>query len=214
MIGNRISNKELRVLYIGMKYDYGDLKRGLCYEYMNLFDTMKRMKNVKTDLFAFDEILRSNGRDEMNRDLLDCVKEKKPDVCFFVLFTDEIKKETIRCINEKGNTVTLNWFTDDHWRFELYSKYWAPTFDWIVTTDAKSVEKYQKIGYSNVILSQWGFNHFAKNPESRKINMMFLLLDRYILLVGQSLNDFLLKEFMWSVGAKVGGTEELITKRW
>lgn len=149
-----------------MKYDYGDPIRGICHEYVNIYETLKRMPWIKTELFAYDEVLRSEGRIRMNQKLLKTVQEYRPDICFFVLFTDEIEKTTLRFIAERTVSKTVNWFTDDHWRFDLYSKYWAPLFHWVVTTDARSLDKYHNIGYNNAILSQWGFNQYVSIPES------------------------------------------------
>ena len=38
---------------------------------------------------------------------------------------------------------TVNWFTDDHWRFDRFTRHFAPAFDWSVTTDRDSLPKYQ-----------------------------------------------------------------------
>ena len=160
------SDETIRVLYIGMKYDYGDPKRGLCHEYINFLGTLQRMENIDVDFFFYDEVLVQQGMVAMNEQLIAAVKDISPDICFFVLFTDEITKETIRWISEKSGAKTVNWFTDDHWRFELHSKIFAPEFHWVVTTDHASVEKYHQIGCANVILSQWGFNHFAGLPQT------------------------------------------------
>ncbi|MBI5020376.1 MAG: glycosyltransferase [Ignavibacteriales bacterium] len=148
-----------RLLYIGLKYDYGKPELGFSYEYFNLYNSLIRSENYQVDFFPFDEIMRDIGRDNMNKRLIETVHELKPDCCFFVLFTDEIKKETIQTITEKSGSITFNWFGDDHWRFENYSKHWAPLFDWISTTDSLSVDMYQRIGCKNVIKTQWGFNH-------------------------------------------------------
>ena len=155
----------MRLLYIGMKYDYGDPSRGVCHEYVNLYDTLRRMPWIKTKLFPYDEVLRNEGRYRMNQKLLKTVQEYRPDICFFVLFTDEIKKQTLHFITEQTGSKTVNWFTDDHWRFDTFSKYWAPFFHWVVTTDVYALEKYHKIGYTNAILSQWGFNQYVSIPE-------------------------------------------------
>jgi spore maturation protein CgeB len=148
----------VRTLYIGLKYDYGNPKRGLSFEYVNFYETLKQMKNIEVNLFPFDEVMRNVGRKKMNESLLQVIREMKPQVCFFVLFTDEISKKTIQKISDTSNAVTLNWFGDDHWRFENYSKNWAKLFHWVVTTDSKAEEKYYDIGCKNVIKSQWGFN--------------------------------------------------------
>lgn len=154
----RSGSHKPNILYVGLKYDYGDTRLGFSYEYLNLYDSMVRSDQYNIDLFPFDEIMRKVGREEMNRLLLNTVRETKPDCCFFVLFTDEIKKATIRQITEKSGSLTFNWFCDDHWRFDTFSKGWAPLFHWASTTDSAAVDKYFKIGYKNVIKTQWAFN--------------------------------------------------------
>lgn len=158
----------MKILYIAMKYNpiFRDPTRGFSFEHYNFYDSLVKMENRKHEIiyFPFDEIMYEMGRDEMNRKLLQVVYQENPDLCFFILFTDEIKQETIKEITEKSGAVTFNWFADDHWRFDVYSKYWAPLFHWISTTDSQAPEKYQKIGYKNVIKTQWGCNHFLYKP--------------------------------------------------
>lgn len=156
----------IKVLYIGLHYDYGDHRRGLSYEYINFFGTLSRMTNLNVEFFPFDDVLRDKGRAAMNQMLIARVLEVKPDICFFVLFTDEIAMETIRTISEKSGSTTLNWFCDDHWRFHSFSKHWAPLFHWVVTTDLVAAEDYRRLGQKNVIRSQWGFNHFLLAPQT------------------------------------------------
>ena len=155
-----------KLLYIGMKYDYGIPARGECYEYLNLFGTLEKMPEIHATHFPYDKILREVGKTAMNQRLRETVRNEKPDICFFVLFTDEFEKETIRSITDHSGATTLSWFADDHWRFETFSKFWAPFFHWNITTDASSVERYRQIGCPNVILSQWGFNHHLPAPAS------------------------------------------------
>lgn len=152
-------NRPLTVLYVGMRFDYGDPTRGDCYEYVNLVDSMRHMQDVRLVEFYFDVRLRELGRTGMNEELLRTVRSAKPDVCFFVLYTDEIARETLTHIRRSGIALTVNWFGDDHWRFLPYSRHWAPSFDWVITTDSASVSRYHAIGCERVIKSQWGFNH-------------------------------------------------------
>lgn len=148
-----------RVLYIGLKHDYGRTERGLSYENVNFLGTLSRMEGIDVRFFAFDEEMRREGRDGMNRSLLRTVDEYKPEICFFVLFTDEIAMPTVRRITETSGSVTLNWFGDDHWRFLPFSRHWAPLFHWAVTTDSRALGRYRACGCTNVLLSQWAFNH-------------------------------------------------------
>jgi spore maturation protein CgeB len=155
----------LRVLYVGMRYDYGDPRRGDNYEYVNFLDTLQQMQGIEVAHFPYDVVLRQKGRAAMNRDLLAAVESMQPDVCFFVLFTDEIARETIERISGRTDIRTINWFTDDHWRFESYSRHWAPAFNFVMTTDALAAEKYRTYGIDTVIHTQWGFNPFRYRPQ-------------------------------------------------
>jgi len=155
----------MKILYIGMRHDYGDPQRDDCYEYLNFVDTLRHMNDVRLTEFYFDLRLRSLGRRDMNRELLQRVQEVQPDLCFFVLFTDEIAAETISAIRGESRVLTVNWFGDDHWRFLPFSRRWAPLFDWVVTTDSASVKKYHDIGCHRIIKSQWGFNHRRIQPR-------------------------------------------------
>jgi len=144
----------MKIIYISSKHNYGDPQREFFYQVLTNMDN----RSHKVVYFAFDELMEKFGRKKMNNLLLEEVNKEKPDLCFFFIRRDEIKKETIRKISK--NFVTLNWFADDHWRFDNFSKHWAFCFNWIATTDSQAKEKYHKIGYNNVIHSQWGFNHF------------------------------------------------------
>jgi spore maturation protein CgeB len=165
-----------RILYIGFKYDYGKPERGFSFEYVNFFETLARMNDHEVVGFHYDEVMRTVGRLNMNARLLQTVEEFQPEVCFFNIFTDEIEQHTIRVISNRSGTVTINWFGDDHWRFEGYSRRWAPFFHWVVTTDIESIEKYHAIGCRNVVKSQWGFNPFFYKPYdvSRKFDVSFV----------------------------------------
>lgn len=151
----------MKILYVALKYDYGKKERGYSFEHHNLYDSLVNMENKKHEIiyFPLDEIMTEFGQEEMNSKLLKKVEEIKPNLCFFCLFTDEIYPETIKKITDSGIT-TYNWFCDDHWRFDNYSKYYAPNFSFISTTDSQAPDKYKKIGYKNCLKTQWACNHF------------------------------------------------------
>ncbi len=156
----------MKILYIAPKYDYGKPERGFSFEHYNFYDSLVKMNGGEHEVgyFALDEVMHAVGRDAMNAKLLERVEEEKPDICFFSLFAEEIKKETIRTITETSGAKTFNWFSDDHWRFDSFSKYYAPCFHFVSTTDSQAIEKYHAIGYPNVIKTQWACNHFLYAP--------------------------------------------------
>jgi spore maturation protein CgeB len=150
----------MRILYVAMTDDYGDPRRGLSFEHTNLRTALDGMGH---DVIQFDFMRRKAavGKRRMNAELIARAEEVKPDVSFFVLFTDQIEPRTIEEVGRRGAAPTINWFADDHWRFENFTRHYAPSFDWSVTTDADSLEKYQAIGCNNVIRSQWACNRYA-----------------------------------------------------
>ncbi|MFH1308705.1 MAG: glycosyltransferase [Patescibacteria group bacterium] len=160
----------MKILYIAMKYDYGNPKSGYGFEHYNFYDSLVKMENHKNQVtyFPFDEIMIKYGKNEMNKMLLKVAQKENPDLCFFFLFEDQIKKETIREITSKNKMITFNWFADDQWRFKKFSKYWAPLFNWVSTTDESAIKKYQNISYKNVIKTQWACNHFLYEPNNDK----------------------------------------------
>lgn len=155
----------MKILYAAFKYDYADKRRGLSYECVNFWDTLSRMYGREAVYFPVDEKIMESGYAGMNKALLDAVEKEKPDILFCSLFTDEIRPETIKYITEKTKIITLNWFFDDQWRFDNFSRYWAPFFDWVVTIDPEAPAKYKKIGHNNVIKTTWAANRHIYKPQ-------------------------------------------------
>lgn len=147
----------MKILYVAMKYDYGEPARGLSFEHHTFFDALSAMGH-EIHYFDFMTLLQERGRDRMNRRLWEVARSEEPDLMFTVLFVDELEPEVVRRISTELSTVTVNWFCDDHWRFESFSSRWAPCFDWVVTTASSALPKYERIGYANVIKSQWACN--------------------------------------------------------
>jgi spore maturation protein CgeB len=149
----------MKILYVATKYDYGRREQGYSFEHYNFFDSLFRLGH-EIVYFDFMSIVDELGREGMNRRLLDVARAERPDIMFTVMYLDEFDPSVVRKISEMPDTVTLNWFTDDQWRFETFSRHWAPNFQWAVTTAASAVPKYDAIGFKNVIKSQWACNHF------------------------------------------------------
>jgi spore maturation protein CgeB len=149
----------MKILFVASKYDYGIKTRGYSYEYYNFYDTLLRMGN-DCSFFDFPSHISEYGVDKMNALLIENVIDYSPDLVFTILFRDEIKIETLAKISDLKKTITLNWFCDDHWRFDSFSKYYAHSFDWCTTTSKNAMSKYKTIGYNNIIKTQWAANHY------------------------------------------------------
>lgn len=149
----------MKILYVAPKFDYGIRERGFSFEHYNFFDTLFNMGN-EIVYFDYIDILKKIGQTRMNNLLLETFEKEKPELMFVFLFEYELDPKIISRISNSGKVITINWFADDHWRFDNYSRYWAPYFNWVVTTDFEAVPKYHSLGIQKVILSQWACNHF------------------------------------------------------
>lgn len=152
----------MKILYSGLKYINYNSKLGSSFEYNNFYESLRQFSGVEVIYFPFDRILQL-GRDQWNTELLELVKKEKPDLFFAFMFTDELLLDVLNEI--KKYTISLAWFADDHWRFDNYSKYYAPHFSWVATTYFQAVERYQKIGVKKVIHSQWAANTKLYKPN-------------------------------------------------
>ncbi len=155
------TTKKLKILYTGIQKENYSQKRGFGFEYNNFYLTLKSMPGMEVFEYPLDSIL-EKGRKRFNEDLLELVKNEKPDLFFSFMFTDELDKQTLKEI--KNLTTSIAWFSDDSWRFYNYTRYWSPYFTWIITTYSWIPDFFKKIGYFNIIRSQWGANAYDYKP--------------------------------------------------
>jgi spore maturation protein CgeB len=152
--------RSVNVLYVAMRHEYGDPRRGLSFEETNFRSSLEGMGHAVTTYDFMDEAARS-GVARMREDLVSLAAETQPELAFFFLFTDQLDTATIEAVGSAGRCQTVNWFADDHWRFEDFSRHLAPAFDLAVTTDPDSLHKYASLANTRVHLSQWACNRYA-----------------------------------------------------
>lgn len=143
-----------------MRHEYGDPSRGLSFEETNFRSSLEGMGH-RLSTFDFMAQARRAGVARMREDLVALADECKPDLAFFFLFTDQLDAQTIEAVGRAGGCPTVNWFADDHWRFEDFTRHLAPAFDLAVTTDEDSLPKYRLLPDTRVHLSQWACNRYA-----------------------------------------------------
>ena len=153
------SGKPLTILCAMMTYDYGKRRQGYSYEENNFFHSLLNMGH-RVIKFDFMELTDKFGRTIMNKMLYEVALRYNPDVVFTALYTDQFDQEILKRIASELKINTFNWFFDDVWRFDLYTRYWAHCFTWVATTHKNAIQKYHDIGYTNVIVTQFACNHF------------------------------------------------------
>lgn len=143
----------MKILFVDLQYDYGVKERGLNYIGDDGFRKTFLKLHHDVETFYYDGYLRSPRLDELQRDLIDRANKVRPDLIFFILFENQFSIETLDYL--KSRYATANWFCDDQWRFDSFTRIYAPHFSYCVTTDKYSVSKYHDVGQHNVIVSQW-----------------------------------------------------------
>ncbi len=129
------------------------------------------LEGMGHEVVPFDFMARESavGRSEMRRELIAAAGESDPDLLFFFLSEDQLDPATIRASGSAAAAPTMNWFADDHWRFDELSRTYAPAFDWVVTTHHESVPRYERLGHPGVILSQWACNQYAYDRTASEL---------------------------------------------
>jgi len=153
----------LKILAVIMQYDYGDKSRGISLEkkYFEpaLIKNCSEYKPYYYDVYLYDNMI------QLQKDIIDIADKFKPDIIFFNLLRDEISFETLDYLKKRYKTV--NWFSDDHWRFDTFTKDYAPYFTYSITTYEPVIEKYDDFE-TIPILSSWGVDEVKENIDNPK----------------------------------------------
>lgn len=126
-------------------------------------------------IFSPRDIYFKYGKKAMNQQFLNLVKRKKPDYILFSLSYDEFYIETLPKIKIiSPETKIINFFGDDSWRFDDYTRYYALFFDYIWTTE-NNFSFYKKDGINNVY-SMCGVNEQFFKPLNipKKYDVTFI----------------------------------------
>ncbi len=155
--------RRLRVLFAAPKFDYGDPRRGLGIEENYFLHSLVAMGH---EVVRFDSVglVRELGKPVANQLLRDTVAKFSPDLMLAVMFKSEFDAEVLDKVSADLGGRTIAWFCDDQWRFDSYSRFWAPHFGWAVTTSRTALDRYHESGMRHVLLSQWACNHFLYQP--------------------------------------------------
>jgi len=163
----------VKILFVDLQYDYGMKDRGINQIGEIGFHQSFLKLGHQVECFYYDDYLKN--LEALQEAVQFKADQVKPDLIYFVLFGEQFKPETLKALSSKYKTI--NWFGDDQWRFENFTKKYAPLFTWSVTTDPFAVSKYRKLGIKNVILSQWAalnLNIPVQAPSQYKYDVSFI----------------------------------------
>jgi len=156
-----------KIVYIGMKNDYGDEKRSLCYDYVHIYQSLD--KAYQCHFFDYMVYLRTHSQEDLQSALIKFVKEHQPDLVIFSLYLEQISLSTVKAISQIAKTFGL--FFDDTWRRDFVTKY-GNEMHFFTTTDPYGETIYKKLGVKGKPLYfSYGFNpqyFFADRKDLNK----------------------------------------------
>jgi spore maturation protein CgeB len=141
----------MRIVFVAPLYDYGVRDRGYGFEYYNFYEPLVAMGHE----VSYFDVFSAPAGDRVSGALLEQVDRDQPELLFACLFRDELRRDVVRQITDGGKTMTYNWFCDDHWRFDGFTRLWAPCFNFVSTTAKSALAKYEEAEITNVLRTQW-----------------------------------------------------------
>lgn len=99
----------------------------------------------------------------IEKDFSKVVDRFKPDLIFSILtgnnfITPYEPIKEIKKFTSSGLIKTFNWFCDDTWRYESFSKHISRFFFACSTPEPSMVEQYKQDGYNNILIGNWHVN--------------------------------------------------------
>lgn len=141
----------MKILYVGLLYNYGKQEEGFSYEHFNLEAGFKDCAD--RGLFDVDYLYpdaTSPGA------ALEMVIEGDYDAVFHVAFNEDLDFPAPAAkMALRQDIPVIQWDCDSSWRFGSWIQPRKDRVSHFVTTHSRTVEWYQRMGM-NVIKSQWG----------------------------------------------------------
>lgn len=147
----------IRIAPILLAYDYGRKERGPSLEKSRFCPALCRIAQEVVPFWLEEEGF-PDDLSGLQRRIEVFVEARRPDLVFTIVMKDEIAPETFDFL--KGRVFTVNWFCDDQWRFDDFSRFLAPRLSAAITTDPFAVPRYRKIGVE-AAWAPWGVETFA-----------------------------------------------------
>lgn len=139
-----------KILYLSYKFEFGNPNNGIAINCKAWYENFIALRYEVEPIF-YDNY----SKEELQLTIVEKAKYIKPEMIFFILQKDQVEIKTLKKLISK-NFFLVNFFGDDQWRFDKFSRYYANFFNVCITTDKFSIDKYKKIGQNNVVYSQWG----------------------------------------------------------
>lgn len=149
-----------------LKYDYGIPERGDSLEKKYFWPAILKLSPDSEVHWLEDIGFLDSRKDLLQNNIVEISKNKTHAFAFFVLMNDEVSFDTLEHL-KKNKYKVINWFSDDHWRFDDWSVKLAHYLDYALTVDKYSAWKYEEFSNCKPIVTQWGtFEKHNFDPDS------------------------------------------------
>lgn len=162
----------MRILYVGLLYNYGKKEEGFSYEHFNIEAGIRDC----ADRGLFDvDVLYPDECNNLSASALELIIENSYDAVFHVAFNEalDFPEQAAKMALSKDIPV-IQWDCDSSWRFPSWIAPRKNRVSHFVTTHSKTIEWYQKFGM-NVIRSQWGGSpYYHPHGGEKKYDVTFV----------------------------------------
>jgi spore maturation protein CgeB len=164
----------MKILYVGLLYNYGNQSEGYSYEHYNLEAGLKDCRD--RGLFQVDFLYPDHEAGSLYRRANELVLSGGYDAIFHVAFNESLDfPESAAKLALKKDIPVVQWDCDASWRFATWIAQRKNRVSHFITTHAKTVPWYEKNGM-NVIKSQWGGSPLYRRDENavKKYDVTFV----------------------------------------
>jgi len=143
----------MKILYIGLLYNYGKKAEGFSYEHFNLEAGFKDCAD--RGMFQVDSLY-PDECSNIHSAALELVIDGGYDAIFHVAFNEHLDfPESAAKLAIKKEIPVIQWDCDSSWRFGHWIQPRKDRVSHFVTTHSRTVEWYERFGMK-IIKSQWG----------------------------------------------------------
>jgi spore maturation protein CgeB len=143
----------MRVLYVGLLYNYGKKDEGFSYEHNNLEAGFRECANE--GLFDLD-LVYPDACENLAQTIMEFVIDGNIDCIFHVAFNEDLDlPEEVAKLALRRDIPIIQWDCDSSWRYPSWIRPRKERVSHFVTTHSQAVPWYERDGLK-VMKSQWG----------------------------------------------------------
>jgi spore maturation protein CgeB len=156
----------MKILYVGLLYNYGKPDEGYSYEHFNLEAGFKDCADK--EMFNVDCLYPDDCAD-LQKTAIELVIDGNYDAIFHVAFNEHFDfPEAAANLALKRDIPIIQWDCDSSWRFQNWIAPRKDRVNYFVTTHSATIDWYKRLGM-NVIRSQWGGSPYYHPQELPKV---------------------------------------------